>query len=56
MHFSPSLQRGPGAPVCLPGVQPGVRAPADREVHRREWDRPDERTTAVRGAARRYQR
>lgn len=40
----------------LPGVQPGVRAQAHREVHRREWDRPNERTTPERGAARRYQR
>lgn len=42
-----SFQRSPGAPVCLPGVQPGVRAQADREVHRREWDGPDERAAAV---------
>lgn len=46
-----SLQRGPGAPVHLPGVQSCVRAEADREVHRGERDGPDERTAAVRGAA-----
>lgn len=40
----------------VPGVQPGVRAQADREVHRRERDGSYEWTALVRGAARRYQR